>query len=98
MALSNIRKQELAKLTLPTDAETVKRALAFRQRSGLTAAEFSLAVGYAESSLGVYLNGNYGKNLTENHETAYNTRAIRAALKQFMDIYEGAASERALPP
>jgi DNA transposition AAA+ family ATPase len=92
MALSKERKLELARMTLPTDAETVKRALAFRQRSGLTYEEFSLAIGYSPSSLSVYMQGRYGENLGDKPESAAtaNTRAIRHALKQFMDLHEGA--------
>jgi type II secretory pathway predicted ATPase ExeA len=92
MALSKERKLELARMTLPSDAETVKRAISFRTRTGLTVGEFSVAIGYAESSLHVYLNGRYGDNLTERPDSAStaNTRAIRHALKQFMDLHEGA--------
>jgi DNA transposition AAA+ family ATPase len=100
MALSKERKLELARMTLPTDAETVKRATAFRQRSGLTFEEFSMALGYSPSSLSVYLQGRYGNNLAGREESAAtsNTRAIRYALKQFMDLYEGTVKQRPMAP
>ena len=89
MALSAERKQMLARMTLPSDTETVKRATLFRQRSGLTSDEFSRAIGYAGSTLSVYLNGNYGSELAEEHDGSGNTRAIRAALVEYMDLWEG---------
>lgn len=92
MALSKERKLELARMTLPSDPETKKRAGAFLQRSGLTVGDFSEAIGYSNSSLSIYLNGHYGNNLDGRPDSATvaNTRAIRHALKTFMDLYEGA--------
>jgi DNA transposition AAA+ family ATPase len=89
MALSKQRKAELAKMQLPSDAEMRLRAERFRHKMGLTLDEFSIAVGYSSSSLGVYLQGHYGDNLTENHDDTRNTCNIRAALKQYMDLWEG---------
>lgn len=90
MALSTERKRQLALMELPTDQETVKRAMDFLQRSGLTLEEFSGAIGYGPSSLRIYLYGRYSDPLTENHDSSRNTLNIRAALKQYMDLWEGA--------
>jgi type II secretory pathway predicted ATPase ExeA len=100
MALSKERKLELARMTLPSDAETKARANLFMQRSGFTFADFSEALGYAGSTLHVYLHGHYSENLTDRPESASesNTRAIRHALKQFMDLHEGAQAGIQLAP
>ncbi len=76
MALSNVRRAELAKLTL--------------QRSGMTTPELSQQIGYAPSSLGVYLHAKYGNALTAKHDGSENTRAIRAAIKEYADAWEAA--------
>jgi type II secretory pathway predicted ATPase ExeA len=90
MALSSARKQELAVMSLPSDKETIRRAIAFQQRAGLTGHEFSQAIGYSINSLHVYLGGHYGEALSEDHDGSRNTLNIRAALKEYMDLWEGA--------
>jgi DNA transposition AAA+ family ATPase len=94
MALSKARKAELARMTLPTDQETTKRVNAFIQLSGMTQSDLCDAVGYAGSSLRLFLKGTYDLH----HATASNTAAIRAALKEFLDLQESAhMEERAAP-
>src|SRR6185437_8903887 len=48
---------------------------------------------YAPSSLHVYLNGHFNNPLTDEHDPTRNTRNIRAALKSFMDRWEGEQAE-----
>src|SRR6185437_14081217 len=93
MALTTQRKAELAAMDLPSDADMVARATVFQQRTGLTSSEFSQAIGYAPSSLHVYLNGHFNNPLTDEHDPTRNTRNIRAALKSFMDRWEGEQAE-----
>jgi hypothetical protein len=89
MALTAERKRQLATMTLASDSETIARAIAFEQRAGLTRHEFCQAIGYSSTTLGVYLNGKYELALSEDHDHAHNSLNIRAALKEFMDKWEG---------
>ena len=89
MALKAERRAELAAMTLPPDRDVAERAAMFRQQSGMTAEEFSRAIGYASSTLHVYLNGHYSENLTAEHDGSGNTRNIRAALVGYMDKWQG---------
>ena len=84
MALTAKRKQELAVMDLPSDEEMQKRIRVFLQRSGMVPVEFAEQIGYANSSLGLFLHGQYDSN----HPSSANTRAIRAAAKEFLDMYE----------
>lgn len=98
MALSRERKAELAKMTLPSDEETKRRAQIFRQRSGMTLGDLSEAIGYSASSLSVYLHGHYGDALSDKHDATRNSLSIRAALKQFMDLNEAAQPKFEVAP
>lgn len=89
MALSTERRRQLATMKLPSDAETVARTIAFEQRSGLTRLEMSHAIGYSAGALGVYVGGHYNDALSTDNDRVHNTANIRAALKEFMDKWEG---------
>ena len=84
MALTAKRKAELARMALPSDQEMTKRIRDFILRAGLSQAEFGQQIGYSIAAINLYLSGRYG----ENHPTEANTRAIRAAAKEFMDVHE----------
>lgn len=78
------RKAHLQSLGLPDDIETIKRARNFALRSGLTIAELAEKADLNPSSLRVFLSGHYDR-----HQGAEsNTLAVRAALKQVIDLYE----------
>jgi DNA transposition AAA+ family ATPase len=78
------RKPYLNSLGLPEDAEMIRRARAFAMHSGLTMAELAELAGLNPSSLRVFLSGVYGAR----RPAESNTLAIRASLKQVMDLYE----------
>jgi DNA transposition AAA+ family ATPase len=84
MALTANRKAELARLTLPSDQEMIRRIRDFMLRAGLSQTEFAQQIGYSVASVGLYINGHYG----EHHPREANTLAIRAAAKEFMDLHE----------
>jgi DNA transposition AAA+ family ATPase len=82
--LSNERKQQLAVMNLPSEEEMRRRTRLFMMRSGLTPVEMAEAVGYAYSSLNLFLSGSYDAN----HPREANSLNIRASLKQYMDLHE----------
>jgi len=88
MALTAERKRQLAQMEIPSDDEVSARARDFQQRSGLTSAEFSQAIGYGVSSLSVFLNGNYSSALTADHDGSRNTLNIKARLLDFMNRWD----------
>lgn len=84
MALSAVRKAQLARMTLPGDAETVQRVRAFMFRSGLGVQEFAEEIGYSYSGMRLFLQGRYDQH----HARSENTLAIRAACKEYIDVHE----------
>lgn len=84
MTLSVKRKAELAGMNIPSDAETRSRLNRFLLCSGLTRSEISDFIGYGHSSLTLFLNGHYAKH----HPREQNSLAIRAAIKEFLDLQE----------
>lgn len=84
MALTAKHKAALKRMTLPSDEETRQRIRSFMWRSGLNTCEFAEQIGYAHSSLTLYLAGRYDLH----HERDVNTLAIRAAAKEYIDLHE----------
>lgn len=78
------RKPYLNSLGLPNDAEMIRRTRAFVLHAGLTLSEMADMASLNANSLRVFLSGCYDKH----HATADNTLAIRAALKQVIDLHE----------
>lgn len=92
MRLTEQRRTELDRMDLPTDEQTLTRMNSFMLRSGLTRSEFAQATGFAYSSLQLYMTGHYGKHHDSKRD---NTRSIRAALKEFMDLHDAVAFDTA---
>jgi len=84
MALSAERKAELARMDIPSEDSMRKRIKLFVQSSGMTGIEFGQAIGYADCSVALFLNGRYDAH----HAKEENTRALRAAAREFMDLHE----------
>ncbi len=85
MALSAARKQELARMTLPSDEEMRQRVRRFVGLSGMTWTEFASAVGYSQAAIHLFLGGRYGEAAPG---AVDNSRAIRAAIKEYIDTHE----------
>lgn len=84
MGILHKRKPYLNSLGLPDDAEMIRRARAFNLHAGLTVAELADLASLNPSSLRVFLAGAYGSH----RHADSNTLAIRASLKQVMDLYD----------
>ncbi|MFC6645473.1 AAA family ATPase [Granulicella cerasi] len=91
MPLTAARRAQLDKLTLPDDAQMQARTRRFMLHSGLTIEELADCIGYARSSLGLFLQGRYGLHHEGKRE---NTKEMRARLKEFMDLHELQAESR----
>jgi DNA transposition AAA+ family ATPase len=74
----------LQTLGLPSDVEMIRRTRAFVLRAGLTIGELAGMAALNPNSLRVFLCGSYGSH----HRVDSNTLAVRAALKEIMDLYE----------
>lgn len=90
MALSAQRRQELAALSIPSEADTRVMLQNFMEDSGLTPAEVAARIGYSRSSLAVFLSGHYNVRVEGN--TA-NTANIRVAIKGLIDEFTAEAGE-----
>jgi DNA transposition AAA+ family ATPase len=84
VSILSSRKPYLNSLGLPDDVETIRRARAFLLTSGLTIGELADLAALNPSSLRVFLSGNYASHRPND----CNTLAVRAALKQAMDVHE----------
>ena len=85
MSILSKRRPYLESLGLPNDAETIKRVRAFAIRAGLTSFELAEILEMNPNTLRVYLNGNYGQKVGCIES---NSIAIRALLKEKLDLYE----------
>ena len=86
--LSKERKQQLASMALPSDEEMRRRTRLFMTRTGLPLAEMAETIGYAYSSLQLYMTGRYDNNCPREA----NTLNLRAVLKEYIDLHEIEAS------
>jgi DNA transposition AAA+ family ATPase len=77
MALSCTGRERLRDLDLPSTREVIDQTRAYAARADLTVLEFADRIGYARSSLNLFLQGKYD-------QVASNDLAIRAALCDFM--------------
>jgi type II secretory pathway predicted ATPase ExeA len=84
MTILTKRRPHLQSLGLPSDVEMIRRTRAFVLRAGLTMLEMATISNLNPNSLRVFLSGHYDSH----HRTDSNTLAVRAALKQVMDLYE----------
>lgn len=86
MALSSVRKAELAAMGLPQEAEMRRQVRSFILRSGMTNLEMAEAIGYSPAALNQFILGNY----CQNHVKEENSLAIRAAVHNYMRQHHGA--------
>jgi DNA transposition AAA+ family ATPase len=71
-------------MTIPGEEEMRTRIRSFLLRSGLNHSEFCDQIGYSSSAFGQFLSGRYDSH----HATEVNTRNLRAACKEYMDLHE----------
>jgi len=84
MIQSKHKNKHLQSLGLPSDVEMIRRARAFVIRAGLTLSELADLANLNPSSFRVWISGHYDR-----HHGAYsNTLAVRAAIKQVIDLHE----------
>jgi type II secretory pathway predicted ATPase ExeA len=81
LALKAERKEELARMNLPSEAEMRIRLRRFMFRAGLNAAEMGDALGYSPTAILLFLRANY----CPNHVVESNSLALRAAAQAYLD-------------